>query len=130
MQHSTVLAEMGSLAVRSPTRRLAPPPSLSVEGIPSLYTVAEAARLLTVSPSYVRKLLDLRLLQCVDMGSGGRRIPRFTLAELQRFVDQRSRPTSPCSALEEPPDAADRQGMTPTRDNRPSHVADKKGQNR
>jgi len=55
-----------------------------------MFTVEEAAQLLRISPSYIRKLLNLNLLECVDMGTCGRRIPRFTLPALQRFIAERS----------------------------------------
>jgi|GEM_PF-3896383 len=101
-----VQGNSGKLPVRNPARRQDPAPPLCVEGIPGLFTVAEAARLLRVSPSYIRKLMALNLLECVDMGTSGRRIPRFTLSALQRFISERSRTTAlnptPNSALTMP----------------------------
>lgn len=53
-----------------------------------LYTVAEAAKLLSVSPDFIYRRINAGEMHAVDLG-GERKNQRITRAELDRYIDAR-----------------------------------------
>ncbi len=51
-----------------------------------LYTVDECAKLLKCSDKTIRRLIEKKKLQALDIGAGERKVYRISGAELERFL--------------------------------------------
>ena len=51
-----------------------------------LYTVDECAKLLKCSDKTIRRLIEKKKLQALDIGAGERKVYRISGSELERFL--------------------------------------------